>query len=113
MIHGGFVILASLASLAAWRLTDVERENVERVLGAAGDGIYGVDAVGRITFVNPMLCELVGRDADALQGEHHHVALGHASGVRRGRGGLRPLHCGRRQGAAGHRRHCTCAASAT
>ena len=63
MIHGGFVILASLASLAAWRLTDVERQNVERVLGAAGDGIYGVDSSGRITFVNPMLCELVGRDA--------------------------------------------------
>ncbi len=83
MIHGGFVVLASLASLAAWRLTDVERENVERVLGAAGDGIYGVDAAGRITFVNPMLCELVGREADALLGEDHHLALGHAlaSGV--------------------------------
>ena len=64
VIHGGFVVLASLASLATWRLTDVERQNVERVLGAAGDGIYGVDASGRITFVNPMLCDIVGRDSE-------------------------------------------------
>ena len=79
VIHGGFVVLASLASLATWRLTDVERQNVERVLGAAGDGIYGVDASGRITFVNPMLCDLVGRDADSLLATDHHVSLGHAS----------------------------------
>jgi PAS domain S-box-containing protein len=77
MIHGGFVVLASLASLATWRLTDVERENVERVLGAAGDGIYGVDSLGRITFVNPVLCELVGKEPAALEGVHHHDALGH------------------------------------
>ena len=79
VIHGGFVVLASLASLATWRLTDVERQNVERVLGAAGDGIYGVDASGRITFVNPMLCDLVGRDSDSLLATDHHVSLGHAS----------------------------------
>jgi PAS domain S-box-containing protein len=76
-IHGLFVILASLASLASWRLTDVERENVERVLAAAGDGIYGVDPSGRITFVNPMLCDLVGTDSASLLGTDHHVSLGH------------------------------------
>ena len=79
MIHGGFVVLASLASLATWRLTDVERQNVEQVLGAAGDGIYGVDAAGRITFVNPMLCDIGGKDPRSLLGSDHHVALGHAS----------------------------------
>jgi PAS domain S-box-containing protein len=76
-IHGGFVVLASLASLAAWRLAEVEREKVERVLDAADDGIYGVDARGRITFVNPMLCELTGEGRDSLEGADHHQALGH------------------------------------
>jgi PAS domain-containing protein len=48
---------------------ETERENVHRVLDAAGDGIYGVDDTGRITFVNRTLCELVGADrADARVG---------------------------------------------
>ncbi|MET1089296.1 MAG: PAS domain-containing protein [Arthrobacter sp.] len=48
------------------------------MLAAAGDGIYGVDKAGRITFVNRTLCKLVGADgAEALVGQDHHHALGH------------------------------------
>ena len=106
MIHGGFVVLASLASLAAWRLTDVERENVERVLGAAGDGIYGVDASGRITFVNPMLCELVGKERGGPGGCSPPRRPGPRVRLRAdgGLGGLSPVRGRRPQGAAGHRR---------
>lgn len=77
LIHGGFVALAALANLAAWRLAEVEREHADRVLAATGDGLYGVDAAGRVSFVNPALCELLGRDEAALVGADPHRALGH------------------------------------
>lgn len=76
-IYGGFMVMAGLAGLAAWRLTEAERENVERVLDAAGAGIYGIDATGRITFVNSMLCSMVGKNRESLEGADHHLALGH------------------------------------
>ena len=71
------VALASLANLAAWRLAEVERQNAERVLDATGDGLYGVDPSGRISFINPVLCELLGRDRATLEGQDQHHALGH------------------------------------
>lgn len=77
-VHGGFTLLARLAGLVSWRLAETESENIRRVLDAVGDGIYGVDKAGRITFVNHTLCELVGTDrADALVGQDHHRALEH------------------------------------
>ena len=76
-IHGGYIVLASLAALAAWRLSEVERENAERVLAAAGDGIYGVDERGRLTFANAALCEMVGKDRNVLEGADHHDILEH------------------------------------
>ena len=50
------------------------RQRHELILNAAGDGIFGVDAQGRIVFANPacarMLCrdadEMIGRDADEI-----------------------------------------------
>ena len=69
---------ASAANIVSRRPSETEPSNVQRVLDAAGDGIYGVDGTGRITFVNRTLCELVGAvRADALVGQDHHQALGH------------------------------------
>lgn len=67
-----------VAGSVSSRPGETERDNVQRMLDAAGDGIYGVDGAGRITFVNRTLCELVGAGrADALVGLNHHRALGH------------------------------------
>lgn len=60
---------------------DIEREN-RLLLGAVGEGIYGVNTEGKTTFVNPaaeqMLGwtagELIGRDMHAMV--HHHHADG-------------------------------------
>jgi PAS domain S-box-containing protein len=79
LVHGGFVLLASLASMATWRLAEIEREHVEQVLTAAGDAIYGVDQQGRITFVNQKTCELVGQDRSSIEGADAHRALDHRS----------------------------------
>ena len=77
-VHTGFNRLAAVVSPVSWRLAETASENFMRVLDAAGDGMYGVDETGRITFVNHTLCELLGADrAEALVGQDHHHALGH------------------------------------
>jgi PAS domain S-box-containing protein len=64
----------------------VERQRIERrhelILAAAGDGIYGLDADGRTTFVNDAAAELLGWPQEELLGRashhifHHHRADG-------------------------------------
>ena len=77
-VHIGSNRLATVASLVSWRLPEAASGNFQRVLDAAGDGMYGVDETGRITFVNHTLCELLGVErAEALVGQDHHHALGH------------------------------------
>lgn len=58
---------------------DIEREN-RLLLGAVGEGIYGVNAEGKTTFVNPAAEqilgwtaeEMIGRDMHAMVHYHHH-----------------------------------------
>jgi PAS domain S-box-containing protein len=44
----------------------------EVLLTSVGDGIYGVDAEGRITFVNPSGADVLGYDPEELRGRHAH-----------------------------------------
>ncbi len=70
--------------LAEWQradrlFADIEREN-RLILRAVGEGIYGVNAEGRTTFVNPAAEqilgwtaeEMIGRDMHAMVHHHHH-----------------------------------------
>ncbi len=41
---------------------------LELILNSAGEGIYGLDLEGRITFSNSMAADLLGYDADELKG---------------------------------------------
>lgn len=58
---------------------DIEREN-QLILQAAGEGIYGVNAEGKTTFVNPAAerilgwsaAEMLGRDMHAIVHHHRH-----------------------------------------
>jgi len=68
-IHGAFVVGASAASIAAWRLNEIVRSRYHLILDAAGDGIYGVDRAGRITFVNAAAARLIGRAPLQLVGQ--------------------------------------------
>ena len=43
------------------------------ILDSAGQGIYGLDLNGNITFVNRKVCELLGYSADELLGQHMHT----------------------------------------
>jgi len=42
------------------------------ILASAGDGIFGVDREGRITFTNPAAAAMLGTGVEALTGRRHH-----------------------------------------
>ena len=57
-------------------------ERSRRILNSAGEGIFGVDVQGRITFVNPAAAYMLGYQEEELVGRgvhdliHHHYANG-------------------------------------
>ena len=64
------------------------RQNAERelaeaeersrlILESAAEGIFGVDTEGRITFVNPAACRLLGFTAEELIGQSSHEVIHH------------------------------------
>lgn len=55
---------------------DIEREN-QLILRAAGEGIYGVNAEGKTTFVNPAAERMLGWTADELVGRDMHATVHH------------------------------------
>ncbi len=69
-IHGGFVLAASVAGIISWRLNEAVRAQSELMLSSAGDGIYGVNGEGNVTFANPAAASLLGWKSDELVGRH-------------------------------------------
>lgn len=66
-----------LEARVADRTADLERlaHHHQRILDAVGEGIYGVDAEGRITFVNPAAAHLLGHEPHELLGRRAHAAF--------------------------------------
>jgi PAS domain S-box-containing protein len=56
--------------------TDLEREN-QLILNAAGEGIYGVNADGKTTFVNRAAQEMLGWTSEDLLGRDIHTMIHH------------------------------------
>lgn len=72
----------SYSGLLQWRhihevFQQIEKEN-QLILSAAGEGIYGVDAKGNTTFVNPAAERILGWSADELIGKNVHAAIHHS-----------------------------------
>lgn len=55
---------------------EIEREN-QLLLQAVGDGIYGVNASGQTTFLNPAAEQMLGWQADEVVGEDIHTLIHH------------------------------------
>jgi PAS domain S-box-containing protein len=55
---------------------NIEREN-QLILRAAGEGIYGVNAEGKTTFVNPAAERILGWSAEELVGQDIHSKVHH------------------------------------
>ncbi|WP_020185683.1 sigma 54-interacting transcriptional regulator [Methylopila sp. 73B] len=67
--------------IAEWRrverfFQDVEREN-QLILRAAGEGVYGVNADGITTFLNPAAERMLGWTAEELVGRNMHATVHH------------------------------------
>lgn len=68
--------------IAEWRraerfFREMEREN-QLILGAAGEGIYGVNSDGVTTFVNPAAERMLGWTAEDLVGREVHSIIHHS-----------------------------------
>lgn len=59
------------------RLVELQRQN-ELILRAAGEGIYGLDAEGKTTFVNPAAAKMLGWNVEELIGQPMHALLHHS-----------------------------------
>ena len=64
------------------RQTDIELANLRRqhqlILNSVGEGIYGLDIRGNVTFVNPAAASLIGWEMDDLIGKSMHAILYHS-----------------------------------
>ncbi|MGA9334963.1 MAG: EAL domain-containing protein [Rudaea sp.] len=57
-----------------------ERQRLNGILGSVGDGVYGVDNTGVITFINPTGLRLLGRaDESEFVGKPAHAAIHYAA----------------------------------
>ena len=72
VVHGGLLEWQRLE-----RLFRQAEELNDLILTSAGDGIYGVDAEGLTTFVNPAAEEMLGWSAEDLIGHNMHDLIHH------------------------------------
>jgi PAS domain S-box-containing protein len=66
--------------LVARRTADIQalRRRNEQILASAGEGIYGLDLEGRVTFINPAGARTLGYAADELSGQPMHAKCHHS-----------------------------------
>ncbi|MBI4755746.1 MAG: PAS domain S-box protein [Betaproteobacteria bacterium] len=71
-----------LEHLVAARTAEVHAAEAQLrlILESSADGLYGMDAHGRITFANPAACELLGHAREDLVGQVAHRTIHHARG---------------------------------
>ena len=77
---GGAVELAELARAFDDMADGIARvsEQNRSILDAVGDGIYGLDRRGRVTFVNPAAARMSGYAVEELRGVSMHARLHHS-----------------------------------
>ena len=66
-IHAFFVLWSSVGSIIAWRFNERAYAQTQRILDSAGEGIFGLDCNGIMTFINPAAAKMLGLgESDAL-----------------------------------------------
>ncbi|MBI2948417.1 MAG: HAMP domain-containing protein, partial [Verrucomicrobia bacterium] len=61
-------------------LRKLQRKN-ELILNSAGEGIYGLDLTGRMTFVNPTAAQMIGSAVEELVAQGEHEVLRHSNSL--------------------------------
>lgn len=59
-------------------LQELQRQN-ELILNSAGEGIYGLDLTGCITFINPIAAQMIGSTVERLVGQGEHSTVRHSN----------------------------------
>jgi PAS domain S-box-containing protein len=54
------------------------RRQRELILAAVGDGIYGMDLEGKLSFINPAAAKMLGYTADEMRGKDIHELIHHS-----------------------------------
>ena len=71
-----------MVNITEGKRTEAEIERLahrnELILDSAGEGIFGLDRDGRITFVNPAAARMLGWDAQELVGRPQHETIHHS-----------------------------------
>jgi len=71
----------TMANALRFALESEERRQAEErtrlILESSAEGIFGTDTEGKITFVNPAACRMLGFTADELIGQPSHAAFHH------------------------------------
>ncbi|MFT5366961.1 MAG: two-component system sensor histidine kinase/response regulator [Candidatus Latescibacterota bacterium] len=57
---------------------ELAEERVRLILESSGEGLFGLDAEGRATFVNPVACDLLGYNPEELLGQPTHALIHHS-----------------------------------
>jgi PAS domain S-box-containing protein len=74
-IHAAFVLASCVGSVIAWRFNERAFAQTALILEAAGEGIFGLDMDGRITFINPAAAGMLDVDAQKVIGTPVETAL--------------------------------------
>ncbi len=72
------LLRAMKAEEKAQKATEQARHEAELILSTAGEGICGIDAAGRVTFMNPAARAMLGWDYDDPTGQNLHVTNHHS-----------------------------------
>ncbi|WP_300555200.1 ATP-binding protein [Maricaulis sp.] len=59
--------------------THEARQRLSQILMSAGEGIYGIDGDGKISFINRSACEMLGYSEDELVGRPAHATIHHSN----------------------------------
>jgi PAS domain S-box-containing protein len=68
-IHALFVLWSSVGTVIAWRFNERAFAQTALILEAAGEGIFGLDTEGTITFMNPAAARMLGVNVRAAVGK--------------------------------------------
>jgi PAS domain-containing protein len=76
-IHAFFVLGAAVGSVIAWRFNEKAFAQSKIILDSAGEGIYGLDRDGKVTFLNPAAASLLKWQAKEAIGKAMHQVVRH------------------------------------
>ena len=78
LAHGIIALRSEVARKAAEQELTISEERSRLLLHSAGEGIFGVDSKGHLTFVNPAVENMLGYEHDELIGQKVHALIHHS-----------------------------------